>query len=146
MLRRAVDTPFGYPSPMRIVTAGIIFNNGKLLIGKRRNEGNLPGLWELPGGKCDRGETPQKALARELMEELGIVVEVGEIYNTVHHKWESGEFELQAYFVKTDTLPGPDTWHDEIRYIEKRELNDYEYCPSDVKIIETLETDWEKYN
>lgn len=128
------------------VTAAIIFIEGKLLIGKRRNEGNLPGLWELPGGKCDPGETPQEALTRELQEELGIDVEVGKKYSTIHHKWESGEFELQAYIVTTDKLPGDDIWHDEIRYVDKDELTDYDYCPSDVKIIDTLKSDWDKWN
>ncbi len=127
------------------VTAGIIFNKGRLLIGKRRNEGNLPGLWELPGGKCDPGETPQESLARELKEELGVEATIGGLYTTVHHQWESGEFELHAYFVTIDTLPGSDTWHDEIRYIEKQGLRDYDYCPSDMKIINSLETDWEEY-
>lgn len=54
-------------------TLGIISKNGKFLLGKRANR-PYKGLWCAFGGKVEKGETPEKALKRELFEELGIKI------------------------------------------------------------------------
>lgn len=48
---------------------------GRVLVQRRPPGSDLAGLWEFPGGKIERGETPEAALVRELAEELGIVVD-----------------------------------------------------------------------
>ncbi|GAC66446.1 (deoxy)nucleoside triphosphate pyrophosphohydrolase [Gordonia soli] len=65
--------------PVRLVVAGAIIDleNRSLLLARRRYPAEVAGLWELPGGKVEVGETPERALRRELAEELGIDVEVG---------------------------------------------------------------------
>ncbi|MGJ0120519.1 (deoxy)nucleoside triphosphate pyrophosphohydrolase [Williamsia sp. MIQD14] len=62
----------------RIVVAGAVIDRARLLVAQRSRPPELAGLWELPGGKVEPGESPQVALARELVEELGIEVTVGE--------------------------------------------------------------------
>lgn len=62
-------------SLLLIVAAALIDENGRVLVQKRPRGGTMPGLWEFPGGKIERGETPETALIRELDEELGIVVD-----------------------------------------------------------------------
>ena len=52
------------------VTAGLIQNNGKILITQRRFDDTFGGLWELPGGKQEAGETLERCLIREINEEL----------------------------------------------------------------------------
>jgi len=54
-----------------LVVAGIFVRGGRLLLARRPLTGNLPGLWELPGGKIEEGEIPEEALVREWKEELG---------------------------------------------------------------------------
>ncbi|MFW0786650.1 NUDIX domain-containing protein [Gordonia sp. CPCC 206044] len=63
----------------RIVVAGAVVDRarGTLLLARRRYPAEVAGLWELPGGKVEPGETPSDALRRELDEELGVVVTVG---------------------------------------------------------------------
>jgi 8-oxo-dGTP diphosphatase len=56
----------------RLVVAGVFATGGKLLLARRPLAGNLPGLWEFPGGKVEEGETPEDALAREWREEMGV--------------------------------------------------------------------------
>lgn len=57
------------------VAVGVILNpQGEVLIAKRASRQHLGGLWEFPGGKLESGEDVRRALARELHEELGIVV------------------------------------------------------------------------
>ncbi|OZC80846.1 DNA mismatch repair protein MutT [Rhodococcus sp. 06-418-1B] len=61
----------------RLVVAGAIVSDGLLLLAQRSRPAELAGLWELPGGKVEPGETPEAALARELREELGVETAVG---------------------------------------------------------------------
>src|ERR1035438_758060 len=69
------------PSTMPVidVAAALVFREGKLLITQRYADAHLGGLWEFPGGKREPNETFEACLARELREELGIEVTVGEL-------------------------------------------------------------------
>src|SRR5882672_7630583 len=69
------------------VAAGIVFRNGKILITQRRSQDHLGDLWEFPGGKREAEESFEDCLQRELMEELGIEVAVGELVDTVVHQY-----------------------------------------------------------
>ncbi|MFH0885231.1 MAG: (deoxy)nucleoside triphosphate pyrophosphohydrolase [Candidatus Micrarchaeota archaeon] len=61
-----------------LVVAGIIRKDGKILLAQRKDDCERePGKWEFPGGKIKDGETPEVALRREIMEELGVEIEVG---------------------------------------------------------------------
>jgi 8-oxo-dGTP diphosphatase len=66
-----VSGPFGTRGT-RLVVAGILVKEGRLLMSRRPAGGAWPGLWELPGGKAEAGETPEQALAREWREELDV--------------------------------------------------------------------------
>lgn len=57
-----------------VVAAALTNERGQILLQKRPADAQMGGLWEFPGGKVDEGESPQIALARELEEELGIIV------------------------------------------------------------------------
>jgi mutator protein MutT len=59
------------------IVAAALIRDGTVLIGCRNHPAELAGRWEFPGGKCERGETPQAALVREIAEELGARIEVG---------------------------------------------------------------------
>jgi 8-oxo-dGTP diphosphatase len=64
--------------PNQIVVAGALISDGLLLVAQRERPPELAGLWELPGGKVAPGESEADALARELDEELGVEVTVGD--------------------------------------------------------------------
>src|SRR5262245_15313555 len=69
------------------VAAGVVFRDGQVLITQRRPGDHLGGLWEFPGGKREPGETFEVCLQRELKEELGIEVDVGEWLDSVTHAY-----------------------------------------------------------
>jgi 8-oxo-dGTP diphosphatase len=64
--------------PNQIVVAGVLIEGSALLVAQRERPPELAGLWELPGGKVAPGESDAAGLARELHEELGVEVTVGE--------------------------------------------------------------------
>jgi 8-oxo-dGTP diphosphatase len=74
-----------------IVAAGIVVENGTVLLSRRKSGTHLAGLWEFPGGKVEPGEDPRAALRRELEEELGITTTVGEIVDVTFHRYDDAE-------------------------------------------------------
>ena len=79
------------------VAAGFVFRDGKLLITQRHAEAHLGGLWEFPGGKREPDETFEKCLARELREELGIEVFVGELVESLTQEYAEKTVHLRFY-------------------------------------------------
>jgi 8-oxo-dGTP diphosphatase len=57
----------------------------------------MAGYWEFPGGKCEPGESPEAATARECLEEVGVSVVVGELVHRVIHRYPHGLVELNYF-------------------------------------------------
>lgn len=122
---------------MRQVTAAVIIEDGRLLLARRAPGEKLAGLWELPGGKIEEGETPQACLRRELIEELSMASEIGEILATTVYHYDHGSFELLAI----EALRMTDfrlTVHDEVRLVSSAELESLRVVPADVELISQL--------
>ena len=84
--------------PHKVVGAGVIMDRrGRVLIAQRRTQDMLGGLWEFPGGKKEPEETMPECITRELREELGIEVKVGELVTVVHHAYSHFTMELHAH-------------------------------------------------
>ena len=65
-----------HADPIRIVSAAaLVGEDGRIFLARRPLDKALPGLWEFPGGKVEQGETPEQALVRELIEEIGVTVD-----------------------------------------------------------------------
>lgn len=67
------------PTPMLVVAAALVSADGRVCLQQRPDGKNHAGLWEFPGGKVEPGESPDAALCRELMEELGLALEPAEL-------------------------------------------------------------------
>jgi len=75
-------------------------NDGKILVLKRSSkDDHKPGIWESVGGGMDREETPQEALVREVLEETGLQVVVGEPFTVFSFKKDTGEFKVGITFL-----------------------------------------------
>jgi 8-oxo-dGTP diphosphatase len=74
-------------APLEVAVGVLRRGDGAVLLGRRPAGGHLAGYWEFPGGKLEAGETPLQALARELHEELGIVVDAAAPLVRRHHHY-----------------------------------------------------------
>jgi 8-oxo-dGTP diphosphatase len=125
---------------MRKVVAAIIVENGKILIGKRKEGYPMAHKWEFPGGKIEPGETPEDCLKRELLEELGITAEIGPFFGSGRSGHDSPYgIELLVYraFYKGDAPVALDE-HEEIRWVSPRDLGAYDFPEADRPIVQKL--------
>jgi len=91
------------------VSAAVLYRDGKVLLSKRKKGGHLADLWEFPGGKVEPGEDPREALARELAEEVGVEVTVGDVVEVTFHPYpEVGRTVLLLFFEATLTAGSPE--------------------------------------
>lgn len=83
--------------PHYTVTAAILRRNSRVLLAKRPPKGLLGGMWEFPGGKVEEGETLQACLEREIMEETGSKIRVGEACGEYQHAYTHFSITLHAF-------------------------------------------------
>ncbi len=83
--------------PHYLVTAAVIQKDGLVLIAQRPAQGLLGGLWEFPGGKVEPGESLQDGLQREICEELGVRIAVGEPLGVFRHAYTHFRVTLHAF-------------------------------------------------
>jgi len=121
------------------VVCGVIFKEDKkMLLCRRKAEKSLGGYWEFPGGKVEANESESDALVRELREELSILVEIKKHFKTIIHKYENVQIELIAYcceFIQADFVLID---HDEIQWVEKTKLLNFNLAPADIPIAKAL--------
>lgn len=82
------------------VTAGVLWEDGEVLIARRPEDRMLGGLWEFPGGKQEDGESLREALRREFQEELGVEIEVGDKITKVPHEYSHLSINLHAFWCR----------------------------------------------
>lgn len=122
--------------PLPVIAAVIQQNNRVLLC--QRKEGALAGKWEFPGGKLENGETPEECLVREIEEELGIAIEVDEIYQAVHMQYEHGDFLIIAYLAKHVAGEISLRVHSNYAWVDVGRLLDYDLANANIPIAESL--------
>jgi A/G-specific adenine glycosylase len=120
------------------IGAAIIERGGKILIAQRPHEGLLGGLWEFPGGKKHHGETLEECTAREIEEELGIVIAVGEKFAEVKHAYSHFKITLHAFKCKPVRGRVQKIGVADFRWVKAEELDAFAFPKADRVIIQML--------
>jgi 8-oxo-dGTP diphosphatase len=124
--------------PIRVVAAAIQ-RDGKILACRRAPHKSLAGLWEFPGGKVEPGETDEVALAREIREELGIEITVGEFIAESVEPAGEAMIHLNAYWAQTHVVGEvSSTDHDRMEWLSPKDVSDYEWAPADVPLLRAV--------
>ncbi|MCW7942038.1 DNA mismatch repair protein MutT [Streptomyces hygroscopicus] len=120
-----------------VVVGAAVLSGGRLLAARRSAPPELAGRWELPGGKVEPGEAPEHALARELLEELGVTAQPVERV--------PGEWPLKpGYVLRVWTVrllagtPEPLEDHDRLRWLTPDEIWDVDWLEQDVPAVKAL--------
>lgn len=120
------------------VVCGIIEQNGLILATQRSGKMSLPLKWEFPGGKLEPGETLQQCLLRELQEELGVTVRVGQGLTPVDHDYP--DFSVTLYPFRCDQLSGAPVLHEHLNscWLPPGRLAELDWAAADQPIIAAL--------
>jgi mutator protein MutT len=128
------------PVPHKIIGIAVIWNDvGQILIDRRKPGGKMGGLWEFPGGKVEPGESIEACVAREVQEELGIQIVVGESLMMIDHDYT--EFTLTLHVHHCRHISGvPQLIEcDEIRWVMPAELGQFTFPVANDVIIQALQ-------
>jgi 8-oxo-dGTP diphosphatase len=115
----------------------VIVAGGRVLLTQRRSGTHLAGAWELPGGKVEPGEDPRDALKRELCEEIGVTVEVGDIVEVTFHRYPAKDM-LLLFYEATLAPESPEPRAIEVaavRWAAAADLRDELFPPADVAVL-----------
>lgn len=116
------------------VVAGLIREGDRILI-CQRPAGKARGLlWEFPGGKVEAGESKEAALVRECREELGVTLNVGDVYAELTHEYPDVTVSLTLYEAHIEKGVPRRIEHADIRWVYPAEITAYPFCPADKEI------------
>ncbi len=127
--------------PVLLVVAAALYDaDGRILLAQRPAGKSFAGLWELPGGKLEAGETPEAALQRELFEELSITIAPKDLYPITFASFTYPKFHLLM------PVYGCRVWSGSVKanegqafaFVAPSQLTDYPAPPADIELFAVL--------
>jgi 8-oxo-dGTP diphosphatase len=124
---------------LRVVVAAVVErDDGRILLARRLPDAHLGGLWEFPGGAVEDGETPEEALSRELVEELGVVITVAEPITFAFHRDERRDVVLLFHAARIVQGRPRGLQGQEVRWFAREELAALATPPADAALVRHL--------
>ncbi len=118
------------------VICALIEEGGRVLVAQRAATQSLPLKWEFPGGKIEPGETQTDALVREIREELGIEIEVGESLRSTTHAYPEFSLTLHSRLCRIRSGIPVTHEHVKIEWLGPAELGALDWASADIPILE----------
>ena len=132
------------------VVAAVIMKDNKILA-TQRGYGEFKGKWEFPGGKIEQGEDLEKALIREIKEETNADINVLEYISTVKYDYPNFHLIMHNYLCEAKNNlefvyhNDNDLEHDNMLWLGLNELNDVDWLPADVLVLDSINEIASKY-
>lgn len=119
------------------VVAAIIWESGRILA-TQRGHGEFAGGWEFPGGKIERGETPEQAVVREIHEELEVRIAVDSLVTVVDYDYST--FHLHMYCFLCHVVDGQLELHEHkaARWLDGESIDSVDWLPADEGVIREI--------
>lgn len=123
---------------IQVVAAVITDARGRVLLSRRKEDSELAGLWEFPGGKIDPGESAEQALRRELQEEIGIEAVVGEPLIKVPQQYPSKRLTLDVRHVREFEGNARGREGQALMWVAPDKLSQYSMPNADLPVVAAL--------
>lgn len=123
-----------------VVACALVDADRRVLIAQRPEGKSMAGLWEFPGGKVEKGETPEEALIRELAEELGVETKQACLapLSFASHAYESIHLLMPLYVCRKWQGTPQAREHQALKWVRPQNLRDYPMPPADEPLIAAL--------
>lgn len=123
----------------RITVVGAVLVRDGLVFAVQRGPGRaLEGMWEFPGGKVEADENPREALAREVHEELGCDVAVGDFITTTEYAYDFGTVILSTYYCTLTAGEPQLTEHTDSTWLAPSALTSLDWAPADIPAADLI--------
>jgi 8-oxo-dGTP diphosphatase len=123
------------------VVAAVIRRGAAILVSRRHAAAERGGQWEFPGGKVEPGEGEPEALGREILEELGCLVEVGDLIVRHTHRYPELEVALAFYACRLPVGAEPRALGvAAFEWAGDTTLGRYDFCEADLPVLPLLAT------
>ena len=126
------------PTPHYPVAVGVIWKSGKVLIGRRRQDQMLGGLWEFPGGKQTSAEPLTETLRRKITDETGLQVRIDSPYCQVNHGFTHFKITVTAFRCEWRSGVEQPLAADELRWVTLDELDAYPLPKAAIKVADAV--------
>ena len=126
------------------VVAALIWDQDRFLACQRPAHKARGLLWEFVGGKVEPGETKEQALIRECREELDVTLDVGDMFMQLVHHYPDLTVELTLFHASIAAGTPQKLEHHDLRWITVDEIDQYDFCPADIEILERLKLEYAK--
>lgn len=107
----------------------------------QRGYGDYKDWWEFPGGKVEEGETPERALIREIKEELDSDITVEKFLTTVEHDYPKFHLSMDCFWCRVQSGKLTLLEHEAARWLPINDLRQVNWLPADVKVVEAIESE-----
>lgn len=121
---------------------GAVLVVGGAVLCTQRGTGDLAGMWEFPGGKVEPGETRREALVREIAEELGCLVRVGNEVGTTSHEYDLTIVNLTTFYCTLENGQPEVSEHSAARWVSPADLRELDWAPADVPAVDRVQADF----
>lgn len=124
-----------------VSAVALIDRDGRVLLAQRPAGKEMAGLWEFPGGKIEAGETPERALVRELKEELGIDIVSSCLapLTFASHAYEKFHLMMALYVCRVWSGDVSPRENQKLSWVYSKELNQYPMPPADIPLIPAIQ-------
>lgn len=118
-----------------IEVVAAIIRDGDKIFATQRGYGEFKGGWEFPGGKIEAGESPEKALIREIKEELDVEIDVKELFDTVEYDYPDFHLTMHCFISSLKAGEIVLNEHEDARWLRKDKLDSVDWLPADEELI-----------